>query len=312
MARIHLDGGFDQETLEYCKAMTGAESTFELPDKEQYFRQLKQCPGLSWPALGLFLFGLGIMAGSTGMALSGDIPLWSASLISGFGLYLLFSIVHDSIHRSLSTNALVNEMLGRISLLLLIPAAPMEVARWAHFQHHRFTSGPQDPDNYIHRAKWWNFLLRWPNFDVHYFISFLREGGEYKKRHGRSLAISSGAFLSFVGAVIYLGYGVELLFLWFLPSRIALILIAIVFVKIPHYPATVTAEENEYEATTIRLGWEWLLTPLFVYHNYHLIHHLYPTAPFYNYIKIWHLKYDELIAQKPVIQKGLALTPSNR
>ena len=299
------------DILEYYGAMTSAESTFELPDKEQYFGQLKRCPKLSWPAFGLFVLGVGIMAGSTGAALSGDIPLWSASLISGFALYLLFSIVHESIHHLLSTNKLVNETFGRISLLLLIPAAPMEIARWAHFQHHRFTSGQQDPDHYIHGAKWWNFLLRWANFDINYLISFLRDGGEYKQRGRKSLAITAGTFLSFVGVMIYLGYGVELLFLWILPSRIGLILVALVFVKIPHYPAIVTAAENEYEATTMRLGWEWLLTPLFVYHNYHLIHHLYPTAPFYNYTKIWHLKYEELVAQKPVIQKGLALTPSN-
>jgi len=55
-----------------------------------------------------------------------------------------------------------------------------------------------------------------------------------------------------------------------------------------------------------------LLTPLFVYQNYHLIHHLYPTAPFYNYIKIWRLKHEELNAQNPAIQVGFGLTPLNR
>ena len=34
-------------------------------------------------------------------------------------------------------------------------------------------------------------------------------------------------------------------------------------------------------------GWEWLLTPLMMYQNYHLVHHLYPTVPFYRYKKAW-------------------------
>jgi len=102
------------------------------------------------------------------------------------------------------------------------------------------------------------------------------------------------------------------LFLWILASRIGLALVALVFVFLPHYPGDISFEENEYQATTIRQGWEWLLTPLFVYQNYHLIHHLYPTAPFYNYPKIWHLKYDELTSHNPAIQTGFGLMPINR
>tara|TARA_R110001599_G_scaffold183562_1_gene376845 strand:- start:9344 stop:9775 length:432 start_codon:yes stop_codon:yes gene_type:complete len=88
--------------------------------------------------------------------------------------------------------------------------------------------------------------------------------------------------------------------------------IAFVFVFLPHYRCDISVQENEYQATTTRKGMEWLLTPLFVYQNYHLIHHLYPTTPFYNYMKIWHLKYDELTAHNPAIQTTFGLTPVNR
>ena len=103
----------------------------------------------------------------------------------------------------------------------------------------------------------------------------------------------------------------EVMLLWILPSRIGLALVALVFVFLPHYPSNITAEENEYQATTHRLGWERLLTPLSVYQNYHLIHHLYPTLPFYNYINVWHLRYDELTSQNPAIQQGFELMPVN-
>ena len=291
--------------------MTHPESTFSLPSKEQYFRELKQTPAVSWPAVGLFLLGLAVIGGASSMALSGVIPLWVATLANGFGLYLVFSIMHEALHRNVSTNGRFNEIMGRISLLLLIPAAPLEIARWAHFQHHRFTSDDTDPDNFIHDAKWWDLLLRWPNFDLYYLYRFLRDGGEHKKRHARALSMQAGVFVLGVAALTYFGYGMEVLFLWILASRVGLFLVALVFVSLPHHPAKITAQENEYQATTIRQGWEWLLTPLFVYQNYHLIHHLYPTAPFYNYIKIWHLKYDELIAHNPAIHKGFGLTPVN-
>ncbi|MEH6518897.1 MAG: fatty acid desaturase [Halioglobus sp.] len=291
--------------------MTHTESTFSLPNSEQYFRQLKQTPAISWPAVALFLLGLSVVGGASVLALSGAIPLWVATLVNGIGLYLLFTIMHEALHRNVSTNARLNEILGRISLLLLIPAAPLEIARWAHFQHHRFTSNDTDPDNFIHNAKWWQIALKWPNFDLYYLYIFLREGGQHKKRHARALIVQAGVFVVVVATLTYLGYGMEVLFLWILASRIGLALVALVFVFLPHHPAEVTAQENEYQATSIRQGWEWLLTPLFLYQNYHLIHHLYPTAPFYNYIKIWHLKYDELIVKNPAIHQGFALEPVN-
>ena len=291
--------------------MAQAESTFSLPTKEQYFRELKQTPAISWPAMGLLLLGLSVIGGASAMALSGVIPLWVAMLANGLGLYLLFSIMHESLHRNVSTNNPANELFGRISLLLLIPAAPLEIARWAHFQHHRFTSSDKDPDNWIHNAKWWDLLLRWPNFDLYYLYAFLRDGGEQKKRHAWALITQAVVFVVTVVSLVYFGYGMEVLFLWILASRIALTLVALVFVFLPHHPAEITAQQDEYRATSIRQGWEWLLTPLFVYQNYHLIHHLYPTAPFYNYIKIWHLKYDELIAKNPAIHQGFALEPVN-
>jgi len=291
--------------------MAHAESQYSLPSKEQYFKELQQTPAISWPAIGVMILGLLVIGTASTMALSGIIPLWGGMLANGLGLYLLFSIMHEALHRNVSTNSSVNDLFGRISLLLLIPAAPLEIARWAHFQHHRFTSGEADPDNFIHNAKWWDLLLRWPNFDLYYLYAFLRDGGEQKKRHGRALMLQAIAFLSTAAILVYFGYGMELLFLWILASRVALALLALVFVSLPHHPAKVTAQEDEYQATTIRQGWEWLLTPLFVYQNYHLIHHLYPTAPFYNYIKIWHLHYAELIEKNPTIVKAFGRRPVN-
>ena len=56
--------------------------------------------------------------------------------------------------------------------------------------------------------------------------------------------------------------------LWLLATRIALFLVASVFVYLPHYPGVVPDKDDAYLATTIPMGWEWLLTPLLVYHNY--------------------------------------------
>jgi beta-carotene hydroxylase len=154
--------------------VTQSDGTFASLTEEQRFHHLKQTPAISWPALGLFLLGLTIISFASSMAITDGIPLWSGMLANGLGLYLLFSIMHDALHRNVSTNRPLNEIFGRISLFLLIPAAPIEIARWAHFQHHRFTSNDQDPDNFIHDAKGWQIPMRWSNFDLHNYIKIWR------------------------------------------------------------------------------------------------------------------------------------------
>ena len=64
------------------------------------------------------------------------------------------------------------------------------------------------------------------------------------------------------------------------------------FDYLPHKPHFVLASENPYRAT--RLFADPLLTPIFLYQNYHLVHHLYPGIPFYRYARVWREKRDEL------------------
>ena len=206
--------------------------TFSLRSRDQYFKELKQTPAISWPAVFLLLLGLSAIGVASNMALTAAMPLWVAMLVNGIGLYLLFSIMHESLHRNVSTNLPINELLGRISLALLIPAAPIEIARWAHFRHHRFTSSEQDPDNFIHDAPFWQIPLRWPNFDLYYLYSFARYGGEKRKTHARALIMSAGVFVGVIATLTYLGYGMEVLFLWILPSRIGLALVALSLIHI--------------------------------------------------------------------------------
>jgi fatty acid desaturase len=88
-------------------------------------------------------------------------------------------------------------------------------------------------------------------------------------------------------------------------------MIAVVFVILPHYPAMVTQDEEPYMATTMRYGWEWLLTPLLVYQNYHLIHHLYPEIPFYRMHKAYFVKFDEINRENISRQTAFGLKPEN-
>lgn len=270
-------------------------------DKNAEFNRLRSCPDIAWPTVGLFVLSTGVIAAVWYAAIAEGLPLWLGAIINGLAAYYLFSVVHDSAHNAVSRKKLVNEVLGRVGLVYFAPLAPMDVARYIHMSHHKFANDPElDPDSFAHKIDFW-FLLRWTNFDFYYLKWFIQRGGNFARRKYPAVAGYAALILGCCAAITWLGYGAELFWLWFVSTRITSFLFVIVFIILPHHPFETRARENEYRATALRMGQEWILTPLMAYHNYHLIHHLYPTAPFYNYGKIMALKGDEILGRDPLM-----------
>ncbi|MEO0032303.1 MAG: hypothetical protein RIS94_2061 [Pseudomonadota bacterium] len=282
------------------------------PDPKVDFNRLRSCPQVAWPTVILFVACVTVIGGVWYAAIVHHFPLWAGALINGVAAYYLFSVVHDSSHNSLSRYKPLNELLGRIGLVYFAPLAPMDVARFIHMSHHRFTNDPErDPDSFAHRMDiWWP--LRWTNFDYFYLRWFLLRGGDFARRKYPAIAAYAAFILAASATITWLGYGRELFWLWLVATRVNSVLFVIVFIFLPHHPFETTAKEDEYKATALRMGGEWLLTPLMAFHNYHLIHHLYPSAPFYNYIKIMRLKEQEILAREPLMPPPFGLAAQAR
>ena len=278
---------------------------------ETLLRDYMRAPTLAVPTALLAIFMLGGMALVWYLCLTGRISFWAGALVNGLLSYGLFSPIHDGAHRAISRIGWLNEAIADVSLLFLFPYAPMVALRWLHNQHHIHANGAQDPDRFEHDGPGWQAPLRWALFDAWYIYYFFTRGQHLVKKHKKSLIAFYTSLVLVVGFLLYQGLGYELFMLWFIPVRIALFLIALVFVILPHHPAVVSHQENPYLATTMRMGWEWLLTPLLVYQNYHLIHHLYPTVPFYKMHKVWYLRYDEHARHDVSYQTAFALEPQN-
>lgn len=287
------------------------DASFFPKNKDEYFEQLRQPPMLAVPTFLLFVASMASIGSVWYLALTGEISLWVGAIANGLITYLLFSVIHDASHMSLSRIKWVNETIGAIGLFFLFPYAPMVLLRWVHNKHHSFANGPMDPDRFEHESPWWQVPFRWAFFDGAYIHYFIMHGQKVRKRHQTELIVYYSFLVALFAAALYLGFGLELLMLWFVPSRITLFLIAIVFVILPHYPAIVAQDEDAYMATTMRFGWEWLLTPVLVYQNYHLIHHLYPEIPFYRMHKAYFVKFDEINRQNIPRQTAFGLEPEN-
>jgi beta-carotene hydroxylase len=270
--------------------------------------RLKSAPAVAWPTVLMFFVCVGVLGAVWAACIEGSLPLWGGMVINGFTAYFLFSVVHDSSHNAISRHKWLNEALGRIGLVYFAPLAPMDVARYIHMSHHRYANDPErDPDAYSHKIDFL-FPVRWLNFDYFYTKWFFTKGGDFARRKYGALALYVSFILLSCAVIIWAGYGLELLMLWFLPTRISSFLFVLVFSYLTHQPFETLARENEYKATALRLGADWFWGPLMTNHNYHLIHHLYPNAPFYNYRRIWALKREEILAQEPLMPPVFGLS----
>jgi len=243
------------------------------------------------------------------------LPLWLACVINSACYYALFSVAHDGIHRALSTYKRVNDTIAQLGVTLLLPYVPLSLLRWAHMEHHRFTNEERDPDRFFHGAGW-TLPLRWALMDVHYSLRALRSDNAGVKRLVKEAIPTLLAGFTFIAAVIAMGYGIELLLLWFIPSRVALLLTGFSFFWLPHAHAfgkhgdlELRQSHNKTLATVVRTGSHWILNPLLQLQNYHLIHHLWPTTPFYNNKRVWDLLTEELSQRDLAMAHGFNIQP---
>ncbi|MEZ4438177.1 MAG: fatty acid desaturase [Polyangiaceae bacterium] len=261
-------------------------------------RDLGRLP-IAWPTLALAIGVLAVWSGSTAAALVGVLPLWAAGLINTLAAFAGFTAMHDASHRSVARARWLNELVGRASGLPLM--APFPAFRYLHLEHHKHTNDPlRDPDHYSGRGPKLLLPLRWLTQDLHYYRLYFAAWSRRPVAERWETAISLAVLYGVAIALIVSGAWSAVLVLWLIPARVATALLALSFDYLPHRPHVITSREDRYRATHI-LADAWL-TPLFLYQNYHLIHHLYPGVPFFRYARIFRAEEATLRAKGARVQ----------
>ncbi len=135
------------------------------------------------------------------------------------------------------------------------------------------------------------------------------------RRRPRAEVAESGALILLAIAVLattlITGSFWLLAVVYLIPERIAIIVLAWWFDWLPHHGLEDTQSQNRYRATRNRVGLEWLLTPLMLSQNYHLVHHLHPSIPFYRYLRTWRRNEDAYLERDAAISTafGRSLNP---
>jgi ring-1,2-phenylacetyl-CoA epoxidase subunit PaaE len=256
---------------------------------------------VAWPTAWLLVTGVALFAGSSALAVADVIPWPLATLLNAVASFMLFTVSHEASHHSASADERLNLWMGRIATPLFAPHAGFAAWRFIHMQHHRFTneSDGSDPDDYTNRGPRWLAPLRWLTIDLWYVVFYvprLRSRPRAEKiETAIQLAIIGGASI----ALIVTGNLFWLIVLFFLPIRISILALGWAFDYLPHHGLHETAAENRFHTTRNRIGGERVLSPLMLYQNYHLVHHLHPVIPFYRYVAVWRRGEESYLEHDP-------------
>ncbi|MGH9888808.1 MAG: fatty acid desaturase [bacterium] len=244
------------------------------------------------PTVWLFIAASGLLAlGSLGY-LSGRLPAAVVVPLNTLAIFWLFTVMHEGVHRVAHREARWNDALARLSALPLTFTFPM--FRAVHNEHHAHTNDlARDPDFIVARAPRWAAPLWFVGVIVEYRLHF------YGRRLWRSqadlvegIAMDAGIALVLVGALVT-GTLPTLFVVWLGPALVAVLLLAFAFDFLPHYPFD-TAER--YFDTRIYPGR--VLNAVLLGQNYHLIHHLWTTIPWYRYRGVFAQIGGELAANR--------------
>ncbi len=201
---------------------------------------------------------------------------WSPPLVfvlNFVSLYVLGTVIHDASHGVAHKNRIMNAIMGHTSALLQGFVYP--VFTRVHMQHHAHVNDPDnDPDHFVSTGgPLWLIAVRFFYHEVFFFQRRL-----WRKFELWEWALSR-LFLVIVLSVGYcygfLGY---ILNYWFVPAGIMGLLLGLFFDYLPHRPFQ---ERSRWKNARVYPGW--LLNILLLGQNYHLVHHLWPSIPWYNY-----------------------------
>lgn len=265
---------------------TPTREVLEQINREPRFRDLTRIPLFAPQTLGLLAVAFGLFAATSLAYLSSSINIGLLITINSFAVYLAFTPLHDATHRAVSRNRRLNDWLGSIACLLLIPGITTRIYRYLHLEHHRFAGDKKkDPDEPFVSARGPALasVILFP--DLMWLIWYLR--------HWTTRPASER--LEFVlGALFYNGlhlgfllspYAWEFFVIWMIPQRLGLALVTYFFAHIQH-PEGVSWEQAPFQCT-VQVVTNRLLDWLMLGQTVHIVHHLFPSLPFYRYRAAW-------------------------
>ncbi|MGL5083595.1 MAG: beta-carotene hydroxylase [Microcoleaceae cyanobacterium] len=221
----------------------------------------------------MFLGALALIFLSTVGYWRWDWPGWGCFCINVLALHLSGTVIHDASHHSAHRNRILNAILGHGSALMLGFAFP--VFTRVHMQHHAHVNDPDnDPDHFVSTGgPLWLIAARFFYHEIFFFKRRL-----WRKYELLEWALSRLFVILIVWIAIQYGFIGYILNYWFSPALVVGLALGLFFDYLPHRPF-----HDRDRWKNARVYPSSVLNLLILGQNYHLIHHLWPSIPWYSY-----------------------------
>jgi beta-carotene hydroxylase len=234
----------------------------------------------------LLLLGLmyALLLGNFALYRAAPLPVWIHILIGAGAIHLAFTIWHEAVHRNVCRSVWANNAVGVLGMFPYM--TPYFMQKWIHLQHHTRLNEPEDPNLIYAQGSFWTLPLRYPRA-----LGYARKllASDPRERWERFCdAFFLAAVASVYVAAIRAGMFWDVVLLWALPVVIAKLVMDGYINYLPH----VGLPPHRYQGTRV-LDVTWF-TPVVLAHNYHAIHHLWPTIPWHGYRAVFRDKLPEL------------------
>jgi beta-carotene hydroxylase len=246
------------------------------------------------PTIGLQMifsfFWLFLVAAAFGLYRFSPVMLLPIMLLQSVVVFLMFTPLHEATHFVGSRKRWKNE-------LMLLACWPMFVGnpimfRRLHIVHHSRTNQPKnDPDHftaspYLALRVLKSFLLIF-YYHVYAFKNF-------RSLRWRAHTTASCALpLLLIYMAIVTPFTWSIILGWLLPSFLAIGALGFLNTAWPHHPAQETTKLKNTRNAYV----PWILQVLMLNQNLHLVHHLKPNLPWYQYPEYWRENRERLMRE---------------
>ena len=112
---------------------------------------------------------------------------------SAAAIFVLFTVLHDASHYSISSHRWVNVAFGRVAMFFVSPLISFKSFAFIHIEHHRNTNDDEnDPDHFVSGAPLWQVPVRFALMDVPYVAFLVR----HARRRPRAELLETAALMT--------------------------------------------------------------------------------------------------------------------
>jgi beta-carotene hydroxylase len=228
-------------------------------------------PGDLNPTLLMLLASIALIGGATLGYFLWGLPGWVTFVSNVLALHLAGTVIHDASHNVAHRDRIMNAVMGHVSGLILGFAFP--VFTRVHMQHHANVNDPKnDPDHFVSTCG--PLWLIAPRFFYHEIFFFQRRlWRKFELLEWFLSRLTTAGIIWFASSHGHLGYVMNY---WFTPALVVGVALGLFFDYLPHRDFQ---ERNRWKNARVYPGG--MLNILILGQNYHLIHHLWPSIPWY-------------------------------